>query len=120
MIKLKSLMFEDAKHPLVVYHGTSAKFNKFSLQKSTYGTIWFTSDKEKIISGNAGAAGKGYIITAEVTINNPVGWNGYDKLVIDQYRGMGYDGAVLPASHGHFDCFVLSPNQIKILKIEKI
>lgn len=120
MINLKSLLFETAKRPMVVYHGTDAKFRSFSLQKSTLGTIWFTSDKEKIMAGKAGASGKGYIVTAEVTINNPAGWDEYEKLLVAQFEGMGYDGAVLPDPDGHFDCFVLSPKQIKILKVEKV
>lgn len=120
MIKLKSLILEEAKRRMVVYHGTNANFRNFSLQKSTYGTIWFTSDKEKILAGNAGASGKGYIVTAEVTINNPVGWDEYEKLMIAQYESMGYDGAILPESDGHFDCFVFSPKQIKILKVETV
>lgn len=120
MISLKSLLFEEVKRPMVVYHGTDAKFRSFSLQKSTLGTIWFTSDKEKIMAGKAGASGKGYIITAEVTINNPAGWKEYERLLLAQFKGEGYDGAILPDSGGHFDCFVLSPKQIKILKVEKV
>jgi len=120
MIKLKTLLMEEAIHPMVVYHGTDAKFRNFSLQRSTFGTIWFTSDKEKILAGNAGASGKGYIITAEVTINNPAGWDEYEKLMIDQLKSMGFDGAILPDANGQFDCFVFSPEQIKILKVEEI
>jgi hypothetical protein len=113
-------MFEETKRPMVVYHGTDVRLRRFNLQKSTFGTIWFTSDKKKILAGTAGASGRGYIVTAEVTINNPAGWNEYEKLVIDQFEGMGYDGAILPDPDGHFDCFVLSLKQIKILNVEKV
>jgi len=120
MINLKSLLFENAKRPMVVYHGTDANLRSFSLQKSTQGIIWFTSDKEKILKNEAGAQGHGYIVTAEVTITNPAGWKEYERLLLAQFKGEGYDGAILPDSGGHFDCFVLSPKQIKILKVEKV
>ena len=106
---------------LLVYHGTSSKFNKFDLKKSTQGIIWFTSDKDKIIGGEAGAQGKGYIITAEVNINNPVGWEEYNKLGLWEIKRDGYDGVILPDGNGsNFDCFVFDPKQIKIIKTEKI
>ena len=103
-----------------VYHGTNQKFNKFSLNKATQGIIWFTSDKEEIKAGNVGAQGKGYIITAEVTINNPVGWDEYDKLMLFQIKSSGHDGVILPDKKGGFHCFVFSPKQVKILNVEKI
>lgn len=120
MIKLKSLLFEAVeKPPLTVYHGTDKKFRAFTLNRSTQGIIWFTSDKDKIKKNEAGAAGKGYIITANVTINNPAGWAEYDKLLLQQLQSQGYDGAILPSRDGQFDCFVFSPKQVKILDIEK-
>lgn len=103
-----------------VYHGTSSKFNKFDLNKSTQGIIWFTSDKDKILKGEAGAQGKGYIITAEVDIKNPAGWKEYDKLGLFQLERE-YDGVILPSGDGgEFDCFVFDPNQVKIIKTEKV
>lgn len=120
MIRLKSLITEGVNKPLTVYHGTNERFRNFSLQKSTQGIIWFTSDKEKILKGEAGAQGTGVIITAQVTINNPAGWEEYHRLMLAQFKGEGYDGAILPDSDGQFDCFVFSPKQIKILDIERI
>lgn len=119
MIKLKALLLEN-NSPLLVYHGTDTKFRKFSLKRSAQGIIWFTSDRQKIIDGEVGASGKGYIVTAQVTINNPAGWEEYDKLLLAQLKHMGYDGVILSSGDGQFDCFVFSPSQIKILKVEKI
>jgi len=110
----------ESVSPLIVYHGTGSRFKKFSLKKSTMGIIWFTSDKNKILNKEVGAQGKGYIITAEININNPAGWNEYDKYMLAQLISMGYDGVILPDSDGTFNCFVFSPSQIKIIKIEKI
>lgn len=119
MIKLKSLLTENTSK-LIVYHGTGTDFRKFSISKSTQGIIWFTSNKQKIINKEVGANGHGFLITAEVTINNPAGWNEYDKYLLVQLKQMGYDGVILKDKDGQFDCFVFSPNQIKILKKEKI
>lgn len=107
------------KNPLLVYHGTGVKFRKFNLKYSTQGILWFTSDKEKIKTNSAGAQGKGYIITAEVTIKNPAGWKEYENLLLDELRGRGYDGVILPDPDGKFDCFVFNPDQVKIVKYEK-
>jgi hypothetical protein len=120
MIKLKDLLNEIQSKPLTVYHGTGSKFKKFDLKKTTQGIIWFTSDKNKILSNDAGAQGKGYLITAEVAINNPAGWDEYDKLGLGQIKGNGFDGVILKDADGQFDCFVFSPRQIKIIKSEKI
>jgi len=118
MIKLKDILEKSSIR--TVYHGTGKKFRRFNLKNSTQGIIWFTSNKEKIIKGEAGAAGRGFIITADVTINNPAGWPEYDKLMLGQIKSVGYDGVILDDGHGGFDCFVFSPNQVKIKKIEEI
>ena len=120
--------FENADLPdssgsgkYVVYHGTGTAFKKFSLAKSTQGIIWFTSDKNKVLNNETGAESHGYIITAEITLKNPAGWKEYEQLLLFQLKTEKYDGAILPDGNGdNFDCFVFNPNQIKILKVEKI
>jgi hypothetical protein len=105
---------------LKVYHGTASKFNKFDLDKSTQGIIWFTSDKNEILNGEIGASGKGYIVEAEVTIDNPAGWDEYDKLGLFELERE-YDGVVLPnSSNKEFTCFVFDPKQIKIINVEEV
>lgn len=118
MIKLRDILFENQVKKLIVYHGTGKRFNKFDLKKTTQGIIWFTSNKDKIIRGDIGAESSGYILTCEVTINNPAGWAEYDKYALYQLESMGYDGAILPDNEG-YDCFVFNPSQVKILKSEK-
>ena len=103
-----------------VYHGTSSKFKKFDLEKSTQGLMWFTSDKNEILKGEAGAQGKGYIIEAEVTIDNPAGWAEYDKMGLYELERQ-FDGAILPRGNSkEFTCFVFDPKQVKIIKTEKV
>ena len=117
MLSLKDFLVESKK--LLVYHGTGKSFNRFDLKKATQGIIWFTSDKDNILKGEVGAESSGYILTCEVTINNPAGWDEYDKYALDQLSSMGYDGAILTEIDG-FDCFVFSAKQVKIIKSEKI
>jgi len=103
-----------------LYHGTSSKFQKFDLEKSTQGLIWFTSDKDEILEGKAGAQGKGYIVEAEVTIKNPAGWDEYDKMGLFELERE-FDGAILPNSfNNEFTAFVFNPNQIKIISVEEV
>ncbi len=96
------------------------KFDKFSLKPTAQGIIWFTSNKQKIIDKETGASGHGYIITAEVIINNPALWDAYDKYSLGELRRDGYDGSILYTENEEFDCFVFSLTQIKIKKIEKV
>jgi hypothetical protein len=104
--------------PIVLYHGTDKKFSKFSLKKSTMGIIWMTNDISKIETGEAGAQGKGRIISMHVTLKNPAGWKEYEQLLLVQLRSQGYDGAILPHGDGTFDAFVFNPSQIKIIGTE--
>ena len=119
MIKLKNILLEN-NHPLIVYHGTGNKFRKFNTKKSTQGIIWFTSNKEKILKHEVGASDKGYLITAELTMENPAGWDEYEKYLLIQLKQLGYDGAVLKDGNDSFDCFVFNPDKIKIINVEKV
>jgi hypothetical protein len=109
----------DGPKKLVVYHGTGSRFQKFNLKKSTMGLMWFSSSKEAVLSGDVGADGRGWIATAEVTIQKAAGWEEYEKLFIDELKSQGYDGGILPNGNG-FDCFVFDPSQVCILKWEKV
>ena len=120
MIKFRSLLSESA-NKYIGYHGTNVKFRRFSLNMSTQGIIWFTSNKQEIMDGNVGAAGRGYIITAELTIKNPAGWEEYDRYSIGELKGLRYDGVILDnTENDDKDYIIFSTSQIKILKTEKI
>ena len=99
-----------------VYHGTNSVFTKFSLNKSTMGIIWFTSDKDSILSGDSGAQGIKYILELKVNIQKPAGWKEYHNLMLGQLKSQGYDGVILPSSNGQFDGFVFDPSQIEIVR----
>lgn len=119
MIRLKDLIYEEQSKKMIVYHGSDKLFKKFNLKNATQGIVWFSSNKQKVLNKEVGASGHGYVYTCEVTINKPAGWKEYDKYLLDQLTSMGYDGVILPNSYG-FDGFVFSPEQIKIIKTEKV
>jgi hypothetical protein len=97
--------------PLLVFHGTDKDFTRFNLKNSRQPIIWFSSNREKIERGDAGAAGRSRIISAYLSIKNMAGWDEYNKYYLGQIHDMGYDGVKLDD-----DYFVFSPKQIKILK----
>ena len=101
--------------PLVMYHGTGEKFRKFSLKNAAQGVIWFTSDRGAVLDRSVGASGSGRIVSVYLTLEQPAGWEEYEKLMLGQLRSYGFDGAVLPNGDGHFDAFVFSSSQVKII-----
>jgi len=109
-----SKVVDNEGNPLIVYHGTGAKFSKFSSKKSTYGIIWFTTNKEAIERGEIGAEGSGYIKKLYISLKNPAGWDDYDKYSLTELRELGFDGAILPNDDGTYDGFVFNTNQIRI------
>lgn len=106
-----SKVIDDNGDPLVVYHGTRAKFNKFDPSKHIGNLYWFTSSREDILSGLAGAKSSKYIISAYLKISNPADRKLYDNLTILELKARGYDGVIMGNTY-----LVFSPEQIKIIK----
>jgi len=79
-----------------VYHGTNQKFSRFNPKLTAQGIIWFTDSIDSIKTGEHGGAGNQIIMTRYITINNPAGWDEYQKYGLGQLQGMGYDGVILP------------------------
>jgi len=116
----KWLIKENDSKKIIVYHSSNNEFSRFNFKQALQKIVWFTSDKQELLNGNKGAAGNKIIYTLEVTINNPAGWDEYQKYLLDQLRQLGYDGAILPDEDGHFDGFVFNPKNIKILSKEYV
>ena len=95
-----------------VYHGTNQEFDRFDLNRATQGIIWFTDNIDSIKSGEHGGQGNKYIMTRYITINNPAGWDEYEKYGLQQLEDMGYDGVILPQGDKN-DYFVFSNKSIK-------
>ena len=108
-----SKVVDSAGNPMIVYHGTAKKFRAFNIKKSVQPIIWFTSNRESIEKGEVGAAGSGHIFELYASIQNPAGWDKYDKLGLGELQREGFDGAILPNGDGTFDGFVFAPNQLK-------
>ena len=103
-----SQVIDDTGNPLVCYHGTSKAFSTFKSKFSAQGVFWFTSDKDKILAGEAGAASRDAIIPVFLSAKKLAGWNEYEKLGLGQIEGMGYDGVKLDD-----DYIIFNPTQIK-------
>jgi hypothetical protein len=93
--------------PKVVYHGTDKRFSTFRAGGPD-GGIWFSSDLDKIVRGESGAAGTKYIYPVYLRILRPAGWDEYDKYFTDELLQRGYDGLSLDDDYVVFD-----PRQIK-------
>lgn len=94
-----------------VYHGTNEKFGRFNLNKTAQGIVWFTDSIDSIQKGEHGGQGNKYIMTRYITINNPAGWEEYEKYGLQQLQDMGYDGVILPQGD-KTDYFVFSNKNI--------
>jgi hypothetical protein len=106
--------FKDSKvvdasgNPLVVYHGTNAKFKSFDTRNTPGGVTWFSSDREMIERGESGAVGSSIIMPVYLSIQNPAGWKEYENLMLDQVIQQGFDGFILDDNY-----VVFNPTQIK-------
>lgn len=96
-----------------VYHGTNDKFEKFDLDKTTMGDIWFSSNRETIERGESGARGTKYIMERYLNIPEEklAGWDLYEKRGLCELRNMGYRGVKLPSEEGT-DYIVFNPKDI--------
>jgi len=95
-----------------VYHGTNQEFDNFDLSRATQGIIWFTDSIDSIKKGEHGGLGNKYIMTRYITLNNPAGWEEYDKLGLQQIEDRGYDGVILPHGTEYNDYIVFDTKSI--------
>jgi len=96
-----------------VYHGTASDFDAFDPDRAIGSQFWSTTDKAAIESGDVGAQGKGVIKEMYHRINNPAGWDEYDKFGIDELIGQGYDGLKLPDADGQSTMVAFDPTQYR-------
>lgn len=103
-----SKIVDDQGNPLVCYHGSGKNITFFDTKYSTQGVFWFSSDKEKILSGGSGAAATSNIIPVFISANKVAGWDEYEKLGLGQIEDMGYQAIKLDD-----DYIVFDPRRIK-------
>jgi hypothetical protein len=110
---LKLILKESQQSPvknLKVYHSTNDKFEDFSLDY-TWDGFWFTDNLNALKNQEVGAAGGKYIMTRYITLNNPAGWDEYDKYSVGELIKIGYDGVILPEDN-RTDYLVFNPDSI--------
>lgn len=101
----------DVDNP--VYHGTKTDFDAFDPDRVIGSQFWSTTDKAAIESGDVGAQGKGVIKELYHNIQNPSGWDEYDKFGIDELIAKGHDGLRLPDSDGQVTYVAFDPKQYR-------
>lgn len=95
-----------------VYHTTNNDFDDFDFNKTAQGVVWFTDSLDSIKNQETGANGFGKILKRKITLNNPAGWDLYDKYSLGELVNMGYDGVILPDNSGN-NFIVFHPESIK-------
>ena len=95
-----------------VYHGTNEKFGNFDFKRAIQGIVWFTDSIDSIKAGEHGGMGNKFIMTRYITLNNPAGWDEYEKYGLGQLKDRGYDGVILPHGTEYNDYIVFSPKSI--------
>ena len=98
-----------------VYHGSNHQFTKFDLNKTAENVAWFSDSIQDIKSGDAGADSSKYIMEFEITIENPAGWDEYDKMSLDELINGGFDGVILEDS-GATNYIVFNKKNIKFIR----
>ena len=110
MKRAKEMGF-DVDRP--VYHGTSTDFDAFDPDRAIGTNFWSTTDRAAIESGDVGAQGKGKIKEMYHRIQNPAGWDEYDKFGTDELIAKGYDGLALKDADGAVTYSAFKPNQYR-------
>jgi oligoribonuclease (3'-5' exoribonuclease) len=100
------------KRQIVAYHGSNRPIQRFDLGCSSQGIVWFSENKEKILSGESGASSIKYLIEVVLTVSNPAGWDEYEKLMLAQIKQEGFDSI-----HLDDDWVIFDPKNIKITKV---
>jgi len=104
----------EEERTVVAYHGSNVPIRKFSRDFGAQGVMWFTEDKDKIISGESGALSSKYIMKVELTVDKTAGWEEYDKLYLKQIEDEGYDSIQLDDNWIIFD-----PKRVKVIGVEE-
>ncbi|MBD3260719.1 MAG: hypothetical protein GF334_03445 [Candidatus Altiarchaeales archaeon] len=99
---------------VTVYHGSPKLFDKFGLEETAQGVLWFSEDRDKIVRGESGANSSKYIYTVDLHLDRPAGWGEYDKYFLAQLKQNGYDGIKLDDDWVAFD-----PKDARIVGVEE-
>lgn len=103
-----SQIVDDNGNPLICYHGSNKNIKQFNSKLSVQGVFWFSSNKNKILSGDAGASSINELISVFISGKKVAGWSEYEKLGLGQIEEMGFDVIKLDD-----DYVVFNPRKIK-------
>jgi len=106
---------ETETKSFTAYHGSAVPIKKFDRKFGAQGVVWFSIDRDNILRGESGAQSVKYIMTVELTVNNPAGWDEYDKYFLQQLEESGYDSVELDENWIIFD-----PENVKWISTEKV
>lgn len=110
---LNSLLTENK---YTVYHGSNTIFRNFNLKLTAQGIAWFSDSIDDITSGNAGAQSSKHVMEFQITLNNPAGWDEYEKYGIGELKDMKYDGVILKEPGYPTNYIVFDKKNIKFIK----
>ena len=102
----------------VFYHKTGNNFNIIDFNKNAQGVFWFTDSKQALESGEISANGvkpgqQAEIKEFYVKMENPAGWEEYDKYTIEQLKEKGYDSVAFEDDGAIIGFVFNNSNQIK-------
>jgi hypothetical protein len=97
----------------VYYHGTNKDFDAFDPDRAIGSQFWSTTDRAAIEGGEVGAQGNGVIKELYAKVQNPAGWDEYNRLGIDELIRDGYDGVKMPDPDGSTTLLAFNPNQYR-------
>ncbi len=104
---------------ITAYHGSRVPIKRFTKKGikdlSMQGVLWFSEDRDKIVRGDAGIGTPKYLMTVKLTVDNPAGWDEYEKLGLGQIESRGFDSILLDDDWVMFD-----PKNIKVTNIEEV
>lgn len=99
---------------VIAYHGGPKPIRKFDPKMGAQGVMWFSEDKDKILSGESGASSTKWIMTVELRVDKTAGWDLYDKRGLGEIYQMGYDSINLDHNWVIFDA-----DRVKVTHVEK-
>lgn len=115
LVEIYNSLLTENKY--TVYHGSDTIFRNFNLKQTAQGIAWFSESVEDITSGNAGADSSKHIMEFQITLNNPAGWDEYEKYGIGQLKDMKYDGVILKEPGHPANYIVFDKKNIKFRKV---
>lgn len=119
MLNLMGLLGAAKKAGKKIYHGTADLFDDFDVSKSADGSIWFTDNKSKILSGDVGASTSGNVMERIIDEDKLklATWDDIDKYSTDQLINQGFDGVKM-VDDDEITYQIFSPE--KLSKVESL